>query len=126
MSKKIPIADAKHVAEKNDLKQVIIFGWDGNTQFLASYGKTQEDCDQAAQGSETLQKALNWPKVQAEPSRVKKHRLRFEKLATAVRNYIEVTTTRPGGESAATVIPANRNREELDKARQALEEALKS
>ena len=39
MSKRIPIATAKHVAEKHDLSQVLLIGWDGENVHVVTYGK---------------------------------------------------------------------------------------
>jgi hypothetical protein len=48
MPKRIPITTAKAVAEKHDLSQVLLIGWDGERVHVVTYGKTKKDCDQAA------------------------------------------------------------------------------
>jgi hypothetical protein len=47
-----------------------------------TYGKTLEDCDQAAQGGNKIKKTLGWPEelCSAEPSRVKKLKKEIEEL----------------------------------------------
>lgn len=48
MPKRIPISTAKAVAEKHDLTQVLLVGWDGERVHIVTYGKTKEDCAIAA------------------------------------------------------------------------------
>jgi len=50
--KRIPIATAKEVADKHDLKQVLLIGWDGDRTHVVTYGKTKVDCEQAAKAQE--------------------------------------------------------------------------
>lgn len=52
MPKRIPIKAAKEVAEKHDLKQVLLIGWDGELVHIVTYGKTKEDCALAAKAQE--------------------------------------------------------------------------
>ncbi len=52
MPKRIPIATAKEVAEKHDLKQVLLIGWDGELIHLVTYGKTKADCKIAAKAQD--------------------------------------------------------------------------
>lgn len=76
-SKRIPIACAKRIAHEHGQKQVIIvtFGDDGVTH-VVTYGRSIEDCDQAALGGNCVKRALGWPDELccAVPSRVKKLR----------------------------------------------------
>lgn len=76
MGKRIPIKAAKDVADKYNLKQVILCVWDGELTHVVTYGKTLEDCSQAACGGNNIKRALGWPEelCQAEPSRVKRKR----------------------------------------------------
>jgi len=55
MPKRIPIATAKAVAEKHDLSQVLVIGWDGVSTHVVTYGKTKADCAAAAQAQEFWQ-----------------------------------------------------------------------
>lgn len=82
MPKRIPISAAKLVADKHDCRQVIILAWDGKLTHVVTYGKTLEDCDQAAQGGNKIKKVLGWPEslCQDEPSRVKKLKERIKEL----------------------------------------------
>jgi hypothetical protein len=82
MPKRIPIKAAREISAKYDLKQVIILAWDGKLTHVVTYGKTMEDCDQAAQGGNKMKKAFGWPEslCQAEPSRVKKMKKEIKEL----------------------------------------------
>lgn len=48
MTNRIPIAEAKRVAEAHGLKQVILLGWDGERVHVVTYGVTKADCEAAA------------------------------------------------------------------------------
>lgn len=52
MPKRIPITTAKEVAEKHDLAQVLLIGWDGKLVHIVTYGKTKDDCAKAAKAQE--------------------------------------------------------------------------
>jgi hypothetical protein len=71
--KDIPIDVAKRIAEEFDKNQVIIVTWDeahGRTH-VTTYGKTLEECQQAAKGGNIVKRALGWPDelCQAKPDR---------------------------------------------------------
>jgi hypothetical protein len=72
MPDRLPIQDAKEIAYKRGLRQVILLAWDGERSHVVTYGKTVEDCDQAAQGGEKFKKIMGWPNWEAAPSRVKR------------------------------------------------------
>lgn len=87
MPAKIPIAAAKTVANEYACRQVILMAWDGEHTHCVTYGKTVEDCDQAAQGGNRIKAALGWPEsLMAEPSRVKKLKARIAQLEAALAN----------------------------------------
>jgi len=52
MPKRIPIETAKYVAQKHDLRQVLLIGWDGERVHVVTYGKTKADCDAAAKAQD--------------------------------------------------------------------------
>jgi len=52
MPKRIPIKTAKEVAEKHDLTQVLLIGYDGDRVHIVTYGKTKEDCAAAARAQD--------------------------------------------------------------------------
>lgn len=72
MPKRIPIEAAKAVAKGHDCRQVIILAWDGELTHVVTYGKTVNDCAQAAEGGNMLKAKLGWPKCNDQPSRVVK------------------------------------------------------
>lgn len=61
MPNRVPIKAAKELAEKYDLDQVIITAWDGERMHVVTYGRSLEDCKQAAQGGNFVKKALGFP-----------------------------------------------------------------
>ena len=76
MTKRIAIQEAKNIAAKYRLEQVIIVAWDAEEQrtHVVTYGATLKACEQAAQGGNFVKKALGWPdeECQAKPARVKR------------------------------------------------------
>lgn len=48
MPKRIPISAAKRFADEFGLRQVVVLGYDGERTHIVTYGKTKEDCRQAA------------------------------------------------------------------------------
>lgn len=96
-SKRIPISAAKDIGKKFDKNQVILVTWNrehGDT-WVTTWGKSVDDCVQAAEGGNFVKKALGWPNViNTKPLREKKLRMkiigeifeRISKLETS--NYI--------------------------------------
>ena len=74
-SKRIPITAAKRIAEEYGKDQVIIVTWDKatGTTWVTTYGKTVEECAQAADGGNRVKRALGWPEslCNAKPARTK-------------------------------------------------------
>lgn len=52
MPKRIPISTAKLIAEKHNLKQVLLIGYDGELVHVVTYGKTKADCEAAAKAQD--------------------------------------------------------------------------
>lgn len=78
MNKRIPIKAAKDFAKQFGLAQVIIVAWEVDEKarcaqtHVVTYGKTKEDCVQAAEGGNKVKKALGWPdSLNAMPARMK-------------------------------------------------------
>ncbi len=96
MTRRIPIRAAKTFATEQGLNQVIIVGWDGKRMHVITYGKTLEDCEQAADGGNFVKKALGFPTdlCNSKPARVgqlerkklklAKKRLQFEKIGETI------------------------------------------
>jgi len=83
--KKIAVKDLKEIANKTGCTQLIAVGWDGveNITHVATYGKSLEDCDRAAQGGNYIKRMLlKWPEsdCNAEPNRVKRLKKELEEL----------------------------------------------
>jgi len=70
--KEITIEMAKEISDKTDYPEIVIFGYDPvcGTQHVTTYGKTKEQCKDAAIAGNYLKKALNWPEedCHAEPN----------------------------------------------------------
>jgi len=80
MPKRIPITVAGQIAEKHNCRQVIVLAWDGELTHVVTYGKTVEDCAQAATGGNLLKQKWGWPECNDQPSRVKKLERRIAEL----------------------------------------------
>ena len=69
----IPVSALKKFANDYGYDHIIMFCTAKKTQYIATYGKTIEQCDQAAQFGDKLKDAMGWPEtLHAMPSRVKK------------------------------------------------------
>lgn len=75
-NKRIPISAAKEVSTKYEFPEVVIFAYDPETknQHVTTYGKTKEQCIDAARAGNDLKRALGWPEeyCNAKPSRTDK------------------------------------------------------
>jgi hypothetical protein len=102
MPKRIPIKVARDVGKQTGCRQIILLAFDGELTHVVTWGKTVEDCDQAAQGGNLLKKKWGWPEsMQAEPSRVKKLRDRIRELEAQMKGdwdrAVEATTPKEEG-----------------------------
>ncbi len=75
MTRHIPIRVAKTIADEFKQDQVIVVTWDktaGRTH-VVTYGKTVEECAQAADGGNLVKRALGWPEelCNAKPRRAR-------------------------------------------------------
>jgi hypothetical protein len=74
--KRIPIAAAKRISNDYEYPEVVIFAYDPDSgdQHVTTYGKTLEQCKDAARAGNYLKKALGWPDdlCHAEPARARK------------------------------------------------------
>lgn len=77
----IPIDDAKQFGKDHNLKQVIIFGWDGEQTHVVTWGKSIKDCAQAAEGANKIKTNWGWPEEMiAEPARVTELKRKLENM----------------------------------------------
>lgn len=74
--KRIPISWAKKIAEDLGYTQVIIHGYDSETgiQHVTTFGKSIDDCKNAADGGNAIKQLLKWPEelCNAKPARISK------------------------------------------------------
>lgn len=52
MPKRVPIKTAKYVADRHNLQQVLLIGYDGERVHVVTYGKTKAACAQAAKAQD--------------------------------------------------------------------------
>jgi len=102
MAKNIPITEAKTISQKHGFQQVIIVAWDSETSTtsVVTYGKSLEDCEQAAMGGNLVKKSLGWPddKCNDAPYRAKKKDSFLQ--VNIINNFIDgVFTDRTKGQS---------------------------
>ncbi len=88
--KRLPIADVKALAKKHDFRQVIVLAWDGEITHIATYGKTVDDCSQAADGGNRIKEKLGWPECNDQPSRVRKLMKENEELKRQLESYTSI------------------------------------
>lgn len=74
MPRRIAISAAKKFAQEQDCRQVIMLALDNDlVAHCVTWGKSVEDCAQAADYGNRIKAAAGWPpETQAEPSRVRK------------------------------------------------------
>jgi len=81
VSKRIPIKDVKAMCVKCGFTHCVAYGYDGYNEFVATYGKTIEQCDEAARAGNWIKKQLGWKKfIDTEPSRVKALKNKIKEL----------------------------------------------
>jgi hypothetical protein len=86
----ISIDDAKELAQTNNLRQVIIFGWDGSHTHITTYGESIVDSEQAAQGANVIKSQWNWPADTIVASeKVQKLNDRIKELESIVDTYYD-------------------------------------
>jgi len=98
MPQRIPISAARQVGQRFDCPQVIVLAWDGELTHIVTWGKTLEDCSQAADGGNRLKEKWGWPESNDQPSRVKRLELRVQQLeeANRVLRRANAEKSRPG------------------------------
>jgi predicted Fe-Mo cluster-binding NifX family protein len=78
----IPIKVLKEFAQKYGYNTVVVFATDpNNREYIATYGVTVYECDQASQFGDMMKDVLRWPEsLHAAPSRVRKLQKRVKEL----------------------------------------------
>jgi len=87
------------LATKCKLNQIIIFGYDGKNQHVATWGRTIEDCASAAEGGNQIKTFCGWPNsLHAEPARVRKLQARIKELEASITTRADTRPDRRTGE----------------------------
>jgi hypothetical protein len=82
--KRIPVKAASNIGKEYNAKQVILLVWDGELTHIVTWGKTVDDCSQAADGGNMLKQKWGWPECNDQPSRVKKLEAEVAQLKKAL------------------------------------------
>lgn len=80
---RIPIKSLKELGNNHNQDIVIVFAIDsdGETSHVATWGRSINDCAQAAGWGNVMKDKLGWPEtLHAQPSRVKKLQARIKEL----------------------------------------------
>lgn len=90
MPKKIPISSLKRLAKDQELTHCILLAHDGKLDHVVTYGKSVEDCSQAAEFGNKLKDVLGWPEtLHDQPNRVKILKSENKKLKEDMETLIE-------------------------------------
>lgn len=84
---KIPIKAVKQLANETGQNLVIVFAIDEDdqTQHIATWGRSIEDCSRAADWGNRMKDKLDWPEsLHQQPSRVRKLQKRIKDLETFI------------------------------------------
>lgn len=103
MPKRISINAARQVGEENGCKQIILLAFDGKLTHIVTWGKTTEDCEQAAHGGNLLKQKWGWPECNDQPSRVKAMLAKIKaqkKALEAILEWYDVDSTEQKREAA--------------------------
>ena len=77
----IPIKALKELSQKYGYDHIICFATKGKMQYVATYGRTLKECDEAAQFGNKMKGGLGWPEsLHAMPSRVRAFQKRIKEL----------------------------------------------
>jgi len=93
---RIPISDAKNIGTERGYTQVIIVAFDGETgiQSVCTWGKSQQDCEEAAVGGNLVKASIGWPEEMCytKPARqIKRENLQSENKK--LRDVVETLYT---------------------------------
>jgi hypothetical protein len=84
MPRRIPVKAAEQIGREHDCRQVIVLAFDGELTHIVTWGKSEVDCSQAADGGNALKKKWGWPECNDQPSRVVKLQQRIAELEQEV------------------------------------------
>jgi hypothetical protein len=78
---RIPIKALKQMSKDYGLDHVIVYGTEGETQHIATYGRTIDECSEAADFGNKMKDVLGWPEsLHQQPSRVRKLQAHIKEL----------------------------------------------
>ena len=91
----IPIKALRELSKKYGYDHIICFATKEKMQYVATYGKTIQACDEAAQFGDKMKDGLGWPEsLHAAPSRVRSLQKRVKELEAqleAVEHGVHLT-----------------------------------
>ena len=77
----IPIKVLEELSKKYGYDHIICFATKGKIEYVATYGRTIEECDRAAQFGDKMKDALGWPEsLHQAPARVRLLQMRIKEL----------------------------------------------
>lgn len=84
--KKIPVTRLKQMSKDFGLDHIIVFATGNKKMFIATYGRTVEECSEAADFGNRLKDVMGWPEsLHQQPSRVKRLQLRVKELEAELK-----------------------------------------
>lgn len=84
---KIPVKALKEMSKAYKLDHIIVFATGEKTQYIATYGRTIDECSEAADFGNVLKDKLGWPEsLHQQPSRVRKLQARIKELEAQVES----------------------------------------
>jgi hypothetical protein len=90
---RISISALKELAKKYKLDHVIVFATEGKQQHIATYGRTIQECSEAADFGNKMKETLGWPEqLRANPLRVKKLKTRIKELEVRLKDEEDART----------------------------------
>ena len=94
---RIPIKAAKEICNKYGYTHVIIFAYKPELQHITTFGKSIENCAEAADFGNRLKNLLKWPEsLRVQPSRVRKLQERIKYLENRVEQLEDIITKDKG------------------------------
>lgn len=87
----IPIKALNELSQKYGYDHIIVFATKEKMQYVATYGRTIEECDQAAQFGDKMKDGLGWPEsLHAAPSRVRALQKRVKELEAQLKKAVQM------------------------------------
>lgn len=80
----IPIKVVRELGKQLGLVEVVLLAWDGKLTHVVTWGKSVDDCSQAADLGNSIKEYLGWPKHDDQPSRVRKLQAKIKELEAAL------------------------------------------